>query len=75
MNSDAEKIIKDTAEYVYKKYQQRAIDDAREKAKKEAIEKGILKGKKEIAKNLKTRYSPEEISKLTGLSISTILQL
>ena len=63
MNSEAEKIIKDAAEYVYKKYQQRAIDDAKEE------------GKKEVTKNLKTRYSPEEISKLTGLSISTILQL
>ena len=63
MNSEAEKIIKDAAEYVYKKYQQIAIDDAKEEVKKE------------VAKSLKTRYSTEEISKLTGLSISTIFQL
>ena len=71
MNRNAEKIIKDASEYVYKKYQQQAIDDAKEEGKKEGKEKGI----EEVARKLKKIHSPEEISKLTGLSISTILLL
>ena len=47
-----------------------------EKDKKKCREEGRLEKSESIALNmLKSNYSPEEISRLTGLSIATIRQL
>ena len=63
MTDETIEIFKEAFEFVNKKYEQEAIDEAREESKKE------------VSRNLKSIYSPEKISKLTGLSISTIQML
>ena len=75
MTTDSEKIIKQAVEEVNKKYEQIALDEAKEEGIKEGKEKGIKEGKEEVAKNLKGIHTPEEISKITGLSLKTILLL
>lgn len=63
MTSENQKIVKDAFDYMTKKYEAEAFEEG----KKEGIE--------EVAKKLKELHNPEEISKITGLSISTILLL
>ena len=64
MTSETEEIIMRAAREVRRKSEQQAIEDAEKR--------GWEKGKEEVAKNLKGLLSPEEISKITGLSLSTI---
>ena len=64
MTSETEEIIMRAAREVRRKSEQQAIEDAEKR--------GWDEGKKEVAKNLKGLLSPEEISKITGLSLSTI---
>ena len=54
---------------------EKSIQLQKEKIFKEGIEEGIEEGKKEIAKKLKDILTPEEIHKITGLTITTILNL
>ena len=68
MTSDTEEIIMRAAREVRRKSEQQAIEDA----EKRGWDEGRDEGKKEVAKNLKGFHSPEEISKITGLSLSTI---
>lgn len=83
MTDETERIIKQAVDEVNKKYEQEALYQAEkkglEKGMEKGLEKGLEKGRKkreeEIAKNLKGIISPEEISKVTGLSLSTILLL
>ena len=79
MTNESEKIIKQAVEEVNKKYEQIALEEAKEEGRKEGIkigmEKGMEKEKRETAKNLKGLHTPEEISKITGLSLKTILLL
>ena len=79
MTSETEEIIMRAAREVRRKSEQQAIEDAEkrgwEKGKEEGKEEGKVEGKKEVAKNLKGLLSPEEISKITGLTVSTILLL
>ena len=63
------------AKEVNKKYEQIALDEAKEEGKKEGKKEGKEEGKKEIAKKLKEIHTPEEIAKITGLSLQTILLL
>ena len=67
MTSETEEIIMRVAREVCRKSEQQAIEDAEKR--------GWEKGKEEVAKNLKGLLSPEEISKITGLTVSTILLL
>ena len=67
MVTEFEKIVKQVVEEVNKKYEQIALDEAKEEGRKE--------GRKEVAKNLKGLHTPEEISKITGLNIETVLEL
>ena len=71
MTSETEEIIMRAAREVRRKSEQQAIEDAEKRGEK----RGWEKGKEEVAKNLKGLLSPEEISKITGLSVSTILLL
>ena len=71
MTSETEEIIMRAAREVRRKSEQQAIEDA----EKRGWDEGRDEGKKEVAKNLKGLLSPEEISKITGLSLSTILLL
>ena len=63
MNQETYERIKQVADEVNKKYEQEAIEDACEEVKEN------------IAKELKGTLPPEKISKVTGLSINTILLL
>ena len=71
MNQELEEKMMKVAKEVNKKYEQIALEEA----KKEGIKEGEQKGKKEIAKKLKELLTPEEIEKITGLSLQTILLL
>lgn len=64
MNDNTEAIIMQAVTEVNRKYEQEAIY--------EAEQRGIEKNKRDIAKKLKGILSPEEISRITGLSLKTI---
>lgn len=64
---NAESIIKQVVEEVNRKYEQEALD--------EAEQRGIEKNKRDTAKKLKGILAPEEISRITGLSLKTIFLL
>ena len=67
MNDDLGEIMIQAAKEVNKKYEQIALEKAKEEGKEEE--------KKEIARKLKEMHTPEEISKITGLTLQTILML
>ena len=67
MNDDLGEIMIQAAKEVNKKYEQIALEKAKEEGKEEE--------KKEIARKLKEIHTPEEISKITGLTLQTILML
>ena len=71
MNEELGEIMIQAAKEVNKKYEQRAL----EKAKEEGLKEGKEEGLKEIAKKLKEIHTPEEISKITGLTLQTVLLL
>nr|WP_295001864.1 hypothetical protein [uncultured Methanobrevibacter sp.] len=79
MTSETEEIMMRAAREVRRKSEQQAIEDAEKRGwdegREEGREEGRDEGKKEVAKNLKGLFSPEEISKITGLNLSTILLL
>ena len=83
MNQELKNLMIKAAKEVNKKYEQIALEEAEQKGKKEGMKKGkeegIKKGKeegiKEIAKKLKEIHTPEEIAKITGLSLQTIMLL
>ena len=58
---------------------EKSIQLQKEKIYKKGIEKGKKEGikeeKKEIAKKLKDILTPEEIHKITGLTMTTIMKL
>jgi hypothetical protein len=71
VTNETTRIVIDSFEYMNKKYEAEAFEDG----KKEGLKEGLEEGKKEVAKKLKGIHTIEEISKITGLSISTILLL
>jgi hypothetical protein len=71
MNDKTETIIKQAVDEVNRKYEQEALDEA----EKRGMKKGIEKNKRDTAKKLKGILRPEEISRITGLSLNTILLL
>ena len=87
MNNNTETIIKQAVDEVNRKYEQEALDEAEQKGMKKGIKKGMEKGmkrgmkrgieknKRDTAKKLKGILAPEEISKITGLRLNTILLL
>jgi flagellar biosynthesis/type III secretory pathway protein FliH len=79
MNEELGEIMIQAAKDVNKKYEQRALEKAKEEGLKEGKEEGLKEGKeeglKEIAKKLKEMHTPEEISKITGLTLQTVLLL
>ena len=79
MNQELEEKMMKVAKEVNKKYEQIALEEAKKEGIKEGERKGKKKGKdeekKEIAKKLKELLTPEEIEKITGLSLQTILLL
>ncbi|MBQ7928568.1 MAG: hypothetical protein IJ287_07520 [Methanobrevibacter sp.] len=54
---------------------EKSIQLQEEEIFKEGIEEGKKEGKKEIAKKLKDILTPEEIHKITGLTMTTIMKL
>jgi len=79
MNQELEEKMMKVAKEVNKKYKQIALEEAKKEGIKEGERKGKKEGKdeekKEIAKKLKELLTPEEIEKITGLSLQTILLL
>nr|WP_294998449.1 hypothetical protein [uncultured Methanobrevibacter sp.] len=83
MNQELEEKMMKVAKEVNKKYEQIALEEAKKEGIKEGIKEGERKEKKEgkdeekieIAKKLKELLTPEEIEKITGLSLQTILLL
>ena len=71
MNDNTEAIIMQAISEVNRKYEQEALYEAEQRG----MEKGIEKNKRDIAKKLKGLHPPEEISRITGLSLNTILLL
>ena len=71
MNNETEKIIKKAVDDVNKKYEQEALYEAEQKG----LKKGKEDAKKEIAKKLKGLHTPEQIAKITGLNLNTIMLL
>ena len=64
MNKTTEAIFRQAVDEVYRKYRAEAIYEAEQKVRENT--------KKDIAKKLKGIISPEEISRVTGLSFKTI---
>lgn len=75
MNNETGKIIEKAINEVSRKYEQEALDEAEQKGIEKGIEAGREETQEEIAKKLKDLLTPEQISKITGLSLSTILLL
>lgn len=83
MTPEAEKMIEQALSEVSKKHLQLEKEELIEKGRKDGIKEGRKDGikegrneeKKEIAKKLKGKLTPTEISKITGLTVSTILKL
>jgi len=79
MSEAAEKSIQLQKEKIFKEGKKEGIEKGKKEGikegKKEGKKEGIKEGKKEIAKKLKDILTPEEIQKITGLTITTILKL
>ena len=75
MNDNIEDIFERAISEVSKKYQQEAIDEAEERGFEKGKKAGYKEGKRDLAKKLKGKLPADEISKLTGLSLNTIIQL
>ena len=75
MTPEAEKMIEQALSEVSKKHLQLEKEELIEKGIKEGRKEGRKEEKKEIAKKLKGKLTPTEISKITGLTVSTILKL
>lgn len=81
MTPEAMEMLEKSFENLNEKYIQLEIEKVeRESAKKikeaeKKAEKAKKEGKKEVAKKLKAFHTPEEISKITGLTVATILKL
>ena len=67
----AEKSIQLQKEKIFKK----GLKEGLKEGKKEGLKEGKKETNKEIAKKLKDILTPEEIHKITGLTITTILKL
>ena len=67
--------IKKSVERERKQIFQQGKEEGIKEGKKEGIKEGIKEEKEKIAKNLKKYHTPEEISKITGLTLATILKL
>ena len=68
MTNETAKLIKESFEYFDEKPRVEAFEDG----EKTGFEDGEQRGIEKIAKRLKSIHTPEEISKITGLSISRI---
>ena len=75
MDENIEDLFERAISEVSKKYQQEAIDKAEERGFEKGKKAGYDEGKRDLAKKLKGKLSADEISKLTGLSLNTIIQL
>ena len=75
MTPKEEKIMKEALNQVGKKHLQLEKEALLRQGKKEGRKEGIAEAKKDIAKKLKNIHTTEEIAKLTGLTVTTILKL
>lgn len=83
MTPEAMELLTKSFEISEKKRAQLELEEVRRESlkegkiegKKEGKKEGKIETKKEIAKNLKAFHTPEEISKITGLSVAAILKL
>lgn len=79
MTPEAEQIIKQAVSEVNRKYEILEREELINEGKREGKREGILEGKTEgimqVARNLKEIHTPQEISKLTGLSVEEIEKL
>ena len=76
MNDNTEAIIMQAISEVNRKYEMEALYVAKQRGKKIGkkigMKIGIEMSKRDIAKKLKGILPPEEISRITGLSLKTI---
>ena len=79
MTPKEEKIMKEALNQVGKKHLQlekeALLRQGKKEGRKEGRKEGIAEAKKDIAKKLKNIHTTEEIAKLTGLTVTTILKL
>ena len=79
MTPEEEKIlsqaISEAAEKSIQLQEEEIFKEGKKEGKKEGIKEGIEEEKKEIAKKLKDILTPEEIHKITGLTMTTIMKL
>lgn len=75
MTPEAEQIINQAVNQVNRKYEILAREEGIKEGKIEGIKEGKAEGIMEVAKNLKEIHTPQEISKLTGLSVEEIEKL
>ena len=71
----AEKSIQLQKEKIFKKGLKEGLKEGKKEGKKEGLKEGKKETNKEIAKKLKDILTPEEIHKITGLTITTIQKL
>ena len=75
MPNETEEIIKQVIDKVNKNYELEATDEGYTKRYVKGYKEGWDRSNKQIAFNMKGKYSPEEISKITGLNVETIENL
>jgi hypothetical protein len=75
MTPEAEKMIEQALSEVSKKHLQIEKEELLQQGREEGKKEGKKEEKRETAKRLEGIYTPEEISKITGLTITTILKL
>ena len=75
MTPEAEQIIKQAVSEVNRKYEILEREELINEGKREGILEGKTEGIMQVARNLKEIHTPQEISKLTGLSVEEIEKL
>ena len=75
MTPEVEQIINQAVNQVNRKYEILAREEGIKEGKIEGIKEGKAEGIMQVAKNLKEIHTPQEISKLTGLSVEEIEKL
>ena len=75
INHAIKKSVEREKQQIYQQGKEEGIKEGKEEGIKEGKKEGKKEEKEKIAKNLKKYHTPEEISKITGLTLATILKL
>ena len=72
MTPETQQLFSKVIKEVNAKYEYEAFEEGKIEGREEGKKEGRQEGKKEIAKKLKEFHTPEEIAKITGLTLETI---